>query len=540
MSHLAPPDLPALPRRRHTRALLVLLALMLALPGALAASPKDILVVVQVLDDLVSLDPGESFELSGLQIFNNVYQRLVAADPDHPQAILPVLAQRWTAGADGRSLTFELRSAARFASGNPLRPEDVVFSLRRAVVLNRAPAFILNQLGWTADNVSACLTVPDPSHVRISWPARVGPDFALHVLGAPVASILDQQLIAPQERGNDAGNAWLRAHSAGSGPFVLRRYVPHEAVVLEANPVAVGGGPQIRTVVIRNVADAASRRLLVAVGDADIARDLGPDQIAALQGHPGLKTVEFPSATLHYLMLNSTRTDRPELGNPALWEAVRWLIDYDGIAIGLLKGAFSVHQSFLAEGFPGALNTRPYHLDVARARRVLRAAGLDHDLTLELDVFNQPPYLEIAQSLQATFAAAGIRLEIHPLVGSELFSRVRTRREDAVWLNWVPDYFDPHSTASAFALNRDDGTRTVAWRAGWRIPELSARTLAAAGETDPLRRAQAYAVLQTEVQQHSPLIVALQEHARLVMRAGVEGYRQGLNADMVYYDRVRK
>jgi hypothetical protein len=35
-------------------------------------------------------------------------------------------------------------------------------------------------------------------------------------------------------------------------------------------------------------------------------------------------------------------------------------------------------------------------------------------------------------------------------------------------------------------------------------------------------------------------VIALQAHAQVVMRAAVRGYRQGLDADMVYYDRVSK
>ena len=41
----------------------------------------------------------------------------------------------------------------KFASGNPLTAEDVVFSLQRAVMLDKTPAFILTQFGFTKDNV---------------------------------------------------------------------------------------------------------------------------------------------------------------------------------------------------------------------------------------------------------------------------------------------------------------------------------------------------------------------------------------------------
>jgi peptide/nickel transport system substrate-binding protein len=165
---------------------------------------------------------------------------------------------------------------------------------------------------------------------------------------------------------------------------------------------------------------------------------------------------------------------------------------------------------------------------------------MDHGLTITLDVFNQAPFTEIAQSLQATFAAAGIRLQIQPALTGEVYTRVRSHSVQAVWLYWIPDYFDAHSSASAFALNLDDGSTSIAERAGWRIPQLSAQTLAAVREQDPGRRLELYRQIQTEVQRSSPFVIALQERSELVMRTNVRGYRQGLNADMVYYDQVTK
>jgi peptide/nickel transport system substrate-binding protein len=69
-----------------------------------SAGPADVFVVAQSLDDLVSLDPAEGFELSSLQAFTALYQRLVQPDRDRPSIVQPVLAASWTAGE--RSLTF--------------------------------------------------------------------------------------------------------------------------------------------------------------------------------------------------------------------------------------------------------------------------------------------------------------------------------------------------------------------------------------------------------------------------------------------------
>ena len=67
------------------KAKLLPLFLLAALPAAaLAATPPNTLVVVQSLDDIVSLDPAEANELSSIQTVPSLYQRLVQADRDDP------------------------------------------------------------------------------------------------------------------------------------------------------------------------------------------------------------------------------------------------------------------------------------------------------------------------------------------------------------------------------------------------------------------------------------------------------------------------
>jgi peptide/nickel transport system substrate-binding protein len=74
----------------------------------------------------------------------------------------------------------------------------------------------------------------------------------------------------------------------------MRVYQPHQAIVLEANASSPTGAPKLKSIIIKNVPDPASRRLLIQQGDADVARDLGADQIAALQDKPGVKVLSIP------------------------------------------------------------------------------------------------------------------------------------------------------------------------------------------------------------------------------------------------------
>ena len=504
---------------------------------AKAETPANVLVVAQSIDDAVSFDPAEGFGLTTVQAFNNIYQRLIQSDRKDGTKIDPALALSWQAGADGKSLTFKLDPTAKFSSGNPVRPEDVIFSLSRAVKLNKSPAFILNELGWKADSVDKAVEKVDAQTVRLTWTADVGPAFALSLLTAPIASIVDEVSVSAQVKDSDFGNAWLKTNSAGSGSFTIASYAPHDALVLQANPLS-SDKPKLDSVIIRNVPDVSSRRLLVEQGDADIARGLSADQIEALKSKPGVKVLAVPSARTDYLLINTKAN--ATLGNPAFWEAARYLVDYNGIAKDLLRGQSQVHQAFLPVGFPGALTDTPFKLDVDRAKKILADAGIKTPFKIQFIVFNDQPFLAIAQSLQSSFAKAGVELEIQPGVASEIYAKGRSGQYQITLRYWIPDYFDPHSNASAFAINKDNSANTAAKYAGWVIPELTKETLAAVKEQDAAKRVALYQDLQEKLQKSSPFVFLLQGSDQVVLSDQIKNYVQGLNADQVYYDQVEK
>lgn len=516
----------------------VLFASLLTLQ-AQAATPADTLIVAIPLDGIISFDPAESFEAVSSSSLINLYQKLVDADRNDPTKLAPQLATSWQPGSDDHSLIFTLKPDATFASGNPVTADDVIYSLSRVVKLNKTPSFILAEFGWTPDNIDRQLIRHSAQQVEIRWPAAIGRDLALRLLTAPVASIVDRQLAEQHASNNDFGNGWLRTHSAGGGAYSIRNFVPQQALVLEENTHAVPQ-PKLKRVILKGVADAGSRRLLLQQGDADVAYDLGADQFAALKNQPNVKIASFPSSLVYYLGFNTQNKQQPALGNPALWQAARWLVDYQSISKELLKGQYQVHQSFLPQGFDGALADRPFHYDLAKAKEILQRGGIQPGTRFSLTIVNQPPYTDVAQALQASFAKADIQLDIQPVAEAELWGKMRGRDFQSIFIYWGADYIDPNTNASAFAYNVPGGPKTLAWRLGWNIPELSQETKAAAAESDVQKRNALYQQLQTQIQQNSPYVVTLQGQKLVGLRSNVQGAQQSIGVSMLYYDRVSK
>ena len=508
---------------------------------ATAATPKDILVMANAIDDIITLDPAEIFEFSGAEYAANTYDRLLGYDMNHVSNLFGVAAESWTISSDGKTYTFKMRPDITFASGNPLTAEDAAFSLQRVVQLGKGPAFILTQFGFTPDNVKDRIRAVDPLILVIETDQAYAPTLVLSCLTATVSSVVDKKTVLAHEQDGDLGHTWLRTHYAGSGPFQLRQWKPNEVLVLDRHEDYWGGSPAMERVITRHIIEPTTQRLLLEKGDIDIARKLGPAQLQGLRNHPDIRLRQMEKGELYYFSLNQKNL---LLAKPEVRQAFKYLVDYQGIADTLLQGKATVHQAFLPNGFLGAVSDTPFFLDVDKAKVLLAQAGLAKGFTVTMDTRNSAEIMEIAQAVQATLALAGIQLEIIPADNKQTLTKYRARRHDIYIGRWGPDYQDPHSNAKAFASNPDNAeaaaVKTLAWRNAWEIPEMTRKTQAAMMERDAAKRAQRYQDLQRQHQQTSPFVIMFQEVEVIAERKNVHGFVVGPAFDDYRYADVTK
>jgi len=255
-------------------------------PPSFAETPPDTLVSADTIDDIVSLDPAESFEFSGQDALENVYDRLIRILPANNFELEPGLAESWSVSEDGRTYTFKMKEGIKFHSGNPVTAEDAAWSLQRVVKLNKTPAFILTQFGFTPENVDQMIKVTSPTEFTITTDKAYAQSFFYNILTAIVASVVDKQEAMAHEQNGDMGYEWLKTNSAGSGPFRLRGWKPNDSIVLERADDYWGGEVALQRVFVRHVPEGASRRLLLEQGDVDIARRLPPNDAQAVAANP--------------------------------------------------------------------------------------------------------------------------------------------------------------------------------------------------------------------------------------------------------------
>ena len=523
------------------RCAVVASVLFLVVPIVHAATPADTLVMAKNIDDIITFDPAEAYEFTGIEITANIYDRIMRFEPTDITTLVPGVAESYTVSENGRTFTFKIRPGQKFASGNPVTAADAVFSLQRVIKLDKNPAFLITQLGWSKDNVDELVKVVDDHTFQITITEDFSPSLVLSLLSSSVGSVVDMKTVMDHETNGDMGYGWLRTNSAGSGAYTLRSWRADKSVVLEANPTYRGGTPALKRVVIRHVAEPAAQSQLILRGDVDIARDIAPNQLAGVADNVEISATTVPQESLYYVGLNLKTAP---FQNLKVRQAMHYLVDYDGMVNSFLEGKKKIHQTFWPSGLWASLDENMYNFDPAKAKALLAEAGYPNGFDVRLDSPNSSPFSNIAQSIKATMAQGGIKVTIILGEQKSVLTKYRARQHEMLLINWGPDYMDPHTNADSFARNPDNSdnakSKPLAWRNSWDIPEITRMTDAAVRERDKGKREQMYRDLQRKVMEEGPFIIMFQETKQLARRSNVKNFIMGPSSDVTYYNLTTK
>jgi peptide/nickel transport system substrate-binding protein len=527
------------------RTLLASSAAGLAAPAivgtASAATPKNVVVMAKQIDDIVGgFDPAQSYEFANNECCGNIYRKLIVPDPTDTSKLVGDLAEKWQVSKDGLTFDFAIRKGVLFDSGKQLTADDVAFSLQRVVKLNLTPGFILTQFGWSADNVEKMIRATDEHTLQIVLPAVQASSFVLYCLSATCGGIVEKATAMAHQTNGDLGNAWMRTHTAGTGPYRLVDWAASDHIILEANPHSALK-PRVPRVVIRHVADSSAQLLMVQKGDVDISRDLTPDQLKSVVGKPEYNIAREPQLTSMYMAANM---GQPQFQKVQVLQALKWAIDYEAIAKNITPNLWNVWQAVLPKGVPGAISDAPFKKDVAKAKALLAQAGYPDGFSCTLDHFSTSPYSEIAQAVQADLASVGIKAQLLAGEHKQVISKMRARQHQLVLQTWFPDYLDANSNMQAFMANPDDSDNSklkiLAWRCHFFDKELTAGVDAAAKELDTPKRMAMYAKMQRDFMERAPFVMLMQNAEVDVMRKGVTGIQIGVLPDYTRYAAITK
>lgn len=481
-----------------------------------AAAPVT-LVMVTNMDDVVTLDPHHAYETTNLLIHNSTYDTLVEYKAGDLTKVVPRLAESWEAAADGLSYIFKLRQGVKFTSGNPVTAEDVRFSWMRLKNLKDNPAFY-------ADLITG-VEVVDAATVKVTL-SETAPAF-LSIVAAPAMSIVDSVLVKAQGGADtedadktDKAKDWLDQNSAGSGPFILTQWTPKAEIVLEANPNYWRGKPALSKVIIKHSADPTTALQMLQRGDADLTDALDPDLVDVAKADPNLSVIIGQTLNQNYLAMTSSAELSAPLANKLVRQAVAYAIDYDGLIKAILRGYGARAPSIIPLGVLGVDPALTQGRNVAKAKDLLKQAGYESGVSVDLHYGSNPTRETIAAKLKSDLAEAGITAELKPMEQSVYLSEMRAQKLPMAFGGWTPDYLDPTMWTDYFSY----ADRGIAKRMLYNNPEAEKFAKIVSTDLDPAKREQAIKDLQVVLMDDMAFTMLYQNQSLAAMNKAVQGF----------------
>jgi peptide/nickel transport system substrate-binding protein len=450
----------------------------------------------------------------------------------------PWLAESWESSADGRMHTLHLRQGLTWSDGTPFTSADVLFSIE-AVFNPKAKSVIASVLIVGGQPISA--TAPDSHTVVLAFPAPSGPGLRL----------LDQLPILPKHKLEDSlaagrfASAWSSTtppqEIVGTGPFLLREYMPGQRVVLDRNPRywrrAEDGSalPYLDRIVLEIVPEQNAELLRLQSGATDLtSSELRPEDYVSVrhaeeQGQ--LRLIELgvgPDADAFWFCLkpDAKRKD-PRftfVQRAEFRQAISHAVNREEFVETVFLGAAVPVWGPITPG-----NTRWFWADVPRyphdddrARALLRGIGLEDrnkNGVVEDQRGTEARFTVITQRgigwyergiavLRDELAQIGIALDPAPLELGAMIQRMLACDYDAMYYRPLTTDLDPAgnldfwlSTGSAHFWNLEQRAAATEWER--RIDTLM---LEQAATIDAERRHQQFNVVQRIFGENLPVL----------------------------------
>lgn len=492
---------------------------------ALGATPGNAMVMASNIDAISTFDPAQVAEAVTAEILANVCDALVTSDPKDPAKYVPALAKSWEASPDGKAITFHLQDNIVFPDGSPAKAGDLVWSMHRVLAQGFGNAATLTEFGFTKQNMAQTITAPDDKTVVLKLDKPYPVELVVgSIAEGRVAYLLNRKEVESHAKGDDMGNGWLNSRSACVGPYSLTRWNQGESVVLQANEHYNGPAKHnLKRIIIRHVAEAGTQRLLLEKGDIDVARNLNPNDLKAVAANDKLQVSTSLQPTMYYMAMS---LQDPAFANEKVRLAMRYLIDYQGLAGSVMKDIGVPRASFVQLGAFGALDEKegqPFKLDVAKAKQLLAEGGYPDGFSFKMIIGSDPYADPIAQTMQEAMAQAGVTMTIERMANAQLYAKTRARDFQGALLGFKASVPDANSMASRFVANPDNAfeaklTQYPSWRSSFYSEEANKAVEAALFERDPAKRQQMYYDLQRKIMQTGPMayIMQIQHNAAML------------------------
>ncbi|KQL37644.1 hypothetical protein AN960_16250 [Bacillus sp. FJAT-25509] len=475
-------------------------------------------IVVGVASDWKTMDPARAYEVYANFYFYATYENLYMLEGSD-MTPKPALAKSYTVDESGLVYTFTLNEGRKFASGNPITANDVVFSFNRT-------RNIKDNASALAAGVAKVEAKDD--HTVVVTLTEKDASFLSKITGNAFA-VVDSKVVK-EKGGTDAADAsttdkataYLDGASAGSGPYVLKKWTRNTEMVLEKNP-NYKGTVNASKIIIKEMPDPNTQIQALENGEIDVALSVGPDQVKTIKSGGNAKVVSSPTSTISFLMMNDKASIGKELSNPKVQQAVRYALDYKGFQQLAGNGAL-LPESFVQKGFVGAKSRPENYQNIDKAKELMKEAGYEKGFTIPLTAANFESeglsWTTIAEKVKEDLAKININVDIKTGEIGAVIEDYRSGKSPFLVMHWSPDYYD---LSNQLAFIPGD---IVGKRANWEAsanPELVNLANQAKVEIDQTKRAEISGQMQDIIAENSPYAFLVQHPKTFAVSQKLQG-----------------
>ncbi|QIG38238.1 ABC transporter substrate-binding protein [Microbacterium sp. 4R-513] len=353
-------------------------------PSSTGTPDPDASAVIRLVLEPSNLDIRQTAGAALDQILvDNIYEGLVARTPE--QDIVPALASDWEVSDDGLTYTFTLREGVTFHDGQPLTPQDVVWSLttRKNTPEWSDSARLANVQTIAADGQTITLTLSAPDSTLL-W----------NLTGRAGLILKEGDTVDYKTKAN------------GTGPFVLDTWRQGDSITFARNDAYWGDKAQVGEVVFDYIPDNQAALNAALAGEVDVVTGFDANLKDQVEANGDFELVLGKSTDKGTLAMNQASGP---LADKRVRQAIRQAIDHEAFIEAAASGETLYGPiPSLDPGYEDLADVAPY--DPEGAKALLKEAGVD-DLTLTLKIPNFYS-TTIPQILVSDLNEVGITLKV--------------------------------------------------------------------------------------------------------------------------------
>jgi peptide/nickel transport system substrate-binding protein len=480
------------------------LALTLAMAGSALAQTN---LRIGLAEDPDVLDPTLARTYVGRIVFSSICDKLF--DIDEKLNIVPQLALGQETSADGKVVTIKLRPGVKFHDGEPFNAEAAKYSLERH--LNMKGSFRKPEIA-SVDKVE----IVDPMTIRL-------------VLKEPFSPLLAQltdragMMMSPKAAEAAGDKFGLKPVCAGPYKFVER--VQQDRIVVEKfadywNKDQVF----IDKITYLPIVDGTVRLANLKSGGLDLIERVLATDIKSVRDNPKLKlskAVQLGYQGITMNLANGPKADNPLAKDARVRRAFEASLDRDVINQVVFNGEFVPGNQWVSPQHPYYQQAFPIpKRDIAKAKALLKEAGVTGPIALDLMVPNGAEARAVAEVVQSMAAEAGFDLKIRV---TEFATSIKEAEDGNFQLYLIGWSGRPDPDGNSYVFQTCGAPQN---NGKYCNKEVDAAHALARAKSDPAERKKAYETVARNILADGSIIYLYHAQVLVAHTDKLDGYKQ--------------